>query len=56
MGTIEISTETVVIKRPVQISDSNSLPLLPSDSDDNSSLPEEPKHLLLLLPAQEYLE
>lgn len=57
MGTIEESTEIAVIERPGQISDSDSPPLLPSDSDDDSSLSEEPdRHSLLLPPALERIE
>ncbi len=46
MGTIEEGTETAVVDRSVNTSDSDSSPLLPSNSDDDPSLPEEPEHSL----------
>ncbi len=48
MGTIEEETETVIVGRPVNISDSDSSPLLLSHSNDDPLLPEEPKHSLPL--------
>ncbi len=50
MGTIEEGTESAVVDRPVNNSDSDSLPLLPFNSDDNPLLPEEHEHSPLLSP------
>lgn len=56
MDSIKEETETAGIERPVQISDCKSLPLLPSDANDDPSLPEKPEHSPLLTPTQECLE
>lgn len=53
MDTIEEKTETSVIQKPIQIFDSNSLPLLLSNSDNNLLLSEEHKYLQLLSFTQE---
>ncbi len=50
MGTIEEGTETAVVDRSTNNLDSDSPPLLPSNSDDNPLLPEELEHSLLMPP------
>ena len=53
IGIIEEGTETAVVDKPTNNSDSDSLPLLPFNSDNNPSLPEELEHSSLLPPDEE---
>ncbi len=50
MDIIKEQTETAVVDRPTNNSDPDSLPFLPSNSDDNISLTEELEYLFLLPP------
>ena len=53
IGTIEGKTETAVVDRPANNSDSDSSPLLPSHSDNDHLLPEELQHSPLLPPDEQ---
>ena len=53
MGTIKKRTETALVERPANNSGFDSLPLLPSNSGNNLSIPEELKHSLFLPPDEE---
>ncbi len=50
MGTIKQETETAVVDRPANKSDSDSPPFLPFNSDDNLLLPEELEYSPFLPP------
>ena len=56
MGTINERTETAVVDKPANNSDSDSLPLLSSNSDDDLLLPEELQHSPFLPPDEEHPE